>query len=183
MSSSERPKPPPEAVSPRIVTDVVGRGIGERVKPPERPFREDIVEEVHEQLRRHVEGPCELGPYEASEDRSASGRLDGTPRPIAFDGAWWAWFRKLSAEKRENLLFVADELDDKSAREAFKAIIAAEIRRKAVSEFKSGLKKAAWAGLVTGAIGLAWVTDQISNFVGKWPALKSAWAIIFGARN
>lgn len=182
MTPPKRP-PPPEAVSPRSVADTVGRGLEERLQPPKRAFSEDIVDEVHEQLRAHVEGPCELGPYVEREDQSAPGRLGGKPRAIAFDGAWWAWFGKVTPEKRENLLFLADEMDDKSAREAFQSVIAAEIRRKAVSEFKKGLKKAAWVGLTTGAFALAWVTDQVSNFVDKWPALKSAWAIIFGARN
>lgn len=182
MSPQKRP-PPPEAVSPRSVADTVGRGIAERVKPPERSFREDIVDEVHEVLRTHVEGPCELGVYNEAEDRSAPGRLGGKPRAILFDGPWWAWFNKLTPDKRDNLLFLADELDDKSAREAFKSVIAAEIRRKAVSDFKRGLKRTAVAGLVTGAFALAWFTDQVSNFMTKWPALKSAWGIIFGARN
>lgn len=182
MSQSKRP-PPPEAVSPRVTTETVGRGLRERIHPPEKPFHEDIVEEVHQVLRTHVEGPCELGVYNEAEDRSSPARLGGRPRTIAFDEIWRQFFEKLTPDRRENILFLADELDDKSAREAFKSIIAAEIKRKALSDFKKGLKNTAVVCVMTGALVLAWFTDQVSNFMSKWPAVKSAWGIFFGARN
>lgn len=149
--------------------------------PPTGPYGQEMVDEVHHVLRSHVEGPCELGPSIEDEDQSmGAGRLDGNPRPIAFDGPWWAWFRRLTPELRRNLLWLAVEMNDKDRREALIELMEREIRRKAVGKFLRYVKRAAISFFLVGALFFAWITDQVTHFVEKWPSIKAAWGILTG---
>ncbi len=186
-SSSYEPvetAPPPEAVSPRVTTETVGRGLRERIHPPEKPFGREHVEEVQQVLRKaaHHDGACELGPYIQSDDESAE-RLDGNPRPIAFDGPWWSFFRRLTPELRRNLLWTAEELNDKDRREALIDVLEERIRKKALSKFIGRIKKTIIWAFVAGGLIFGWITDLASRFVEKWPTLKSAWDILTGSRH
>lgn len=185
MSPTKRPPPPAEAVSKRSVADAVGRRLREEIHPPEKPFGEEHVEEVEHVLRRvaHHEGPCELGVYNEDEDQSGPTRLGGKPRAIAFDEVFRRFFEKLTPDFRDNIVWLAREIDSDDRKAAFKELMARQVRRQVLGGIIDSLKKTVVISFLTGAAVIAWTTDQVSHFVDKWPAIKSFFAIFSGGRN
>jgi hypothetical protein len=182
MSPSKRP-PPAEAVSPRSVAETVGRGISERVKPPETPFREDIVDEVHSVLKSHIEGPCELGVYVEADDQSAPARLGGKPRTIAFDETWREWFTKFTPELRSVVFKFAEDFHDKDRQTALVELADERIERRVLRNFFRRLWHAGLAAVVASFVGAHWFSEQIGWIVEKLPVFKAFWTLVTGART
>lgn len=183
MSSSERPKPPPEAVSPRSVAETVGRGIGDRVKPPENNLGEDLVNEIQSVLRSHVEGPCELGVYVEEDDRSSPARLGGKPRAILFDDTWREWFTRFTPELRAVVFRFSREFSDKDRQTALIELVDERIERRVLRNFFRRLRHAIIAAVITSAIVAHWFGDQITWLTEKLPVFKAFFNLVFGART
>jgi hypothetical protein len=150
------------------VAESVGRSLQERLPPPQTPYSKDMVDEVHEAMRKHVEGPCDLGVYNEAEDQSrgeGATMLGGHAQAIRFPRFWHTWFSKQTPQR----LATIDELVEE------------RMEREVIRRFFRRLKHAAIAAVVAGAAGAHWFSEQIAWVVEKLPVLREVWKLITGA--